>query len=303
MAITRHVYAYFENKTTKAGQTGLTDVTFTVKSVAHSNSAIAVVVNGVTGFEVGLGVYAVQVANMAPTTYDYIGYAVTASADVSSNAAPALRWDAAEAHLTEFAYLDAAISSVAAAVWNVLTSTLTGAGTIGKALADLTASGVATAASIWAYATRTLTSTTAQTAAAQAGSDLAITKYLGYSATLTGVTIPADWTAIVLTAETNLTPDDSAALLQVRESNPGVAGDGAIYVSGAAAGALASGASLTVDQPNGTIVITLTASLTSALTACRATYDIKILSASAEPTKPVSSAAFVVSPTETKAIT
>src|SRR5574337_692103 len=101
MTINRHVYAYFEDSTAKTGKTGLADVTFTVKSVKHADSTITTVVNGVVGFEVGLGIYAVLVSGMDYTTYDYLGYAVTASTAVTSKAVPALRWDAAEAHDTE----------------------------------------------------------------------------------------------------------------------------------------------------------------------------------------------------------
>lgn len=111
MTITKHVYAYFENSTTKIGQTGLTDVTFYVASVRHSDSAVATVVNGTVGFEVIRGTYAVLVPNMDLETYDYIGVAQTASTAVISKAAPLLRWDAAESHDTELANLDAAIST------------------------------------------------------------------------------------------------------------------------------------------------------------------------------------------------
>ena len=111
MTITKHVYAYFEDSTSKIGKTGLADVAFYIKSVKHSDSAIAVVVNGTVGFEVGYGIYGIQVAGMDLETYDYVGAAQTASTAVSSKSVPMLRWDAAESHDTELSNLDASVSS------------------------------------------------------------------------------------------------------------------------------------------------------------------------------------------------
>ena len=132
-------------------------------------------------------------------------------------------------------------SSIATAVWGAAARTLT-AGTItaadvwGYVTRTLTSSGAggATAQEVWEYGTRSLTSTAAQVAAAVAGNALVVTSGVTFAGTISNLTIPTTWTKIYLTAKTSAQQDDSIALLQIVESNPGTVTDGLLYVNGAA---------------------------------------------------------------------
>jgi hypothetical protein len=179
-----------------------------------------------------------------------------------------LRIDYTENRVTEFGRLDAAISNVAAAVWT--------------------------------YVTRTLTSTSAQTSAAQAGANLAVTKHLDYAATLTGITIPVAWTQITMTVKRDKRQTDAAgSLLQITVSNPAAGTDGVLYVNTSAATvAQRTQASLTPNQGTSTVAIAIDDPLTDVLTAGNYTYDLRVETATAS-TKPVDSASFSVSETET----
>lgn len=166
--------------------------------------------------------------------------------------------------------LPGAIAGVAAAVWGYTTRTLT-------SLSALVAS---IAAAVWAYATRTLTSTAAVTTAAVTGSALTITRAATYSATLSGLTISASWTALYLTIKRSKKSLDSGAVLQIVVSNPAAAAtDGALYVEGAAATATQrTQAGLTVDQAAGTVTIAIADDLAYALAEHTSVYyDVKEL--------------------------
>lgn len=133
-----------------------------------------------------------------------------------------------------------------------------------------------TAAAIWAYVTRTLTSTAAAVAAAMTGDDLTVTRAVTFSATITGLTISATWTKIYFSVKRSPGQPDSDALIQIVETNPGVGTDGLLYLDGAAA-VTAAQASLTVDQALGTIIILITDDATAALpdTDVTYSYDLK----------------------------
>lgn len=136
-------------------------------------------------------------------------------------------------------------------------------------------------ADVWAYATRTLTSTAASTTAAVSGSTLTITAATTYSATLTGLTIPADWLDMWFTVKDDDSKADSASVVQIHKSNPAdAANDGLVYLNGAA-GTKADG-SLTVDQAAGTVAIRIEATATDDLTRqSGAGYDVKVQSTAA----------------------
>lgn len=244
---TRNVYAYFENSTTKIGQTGLGDVAFYIKSVKHSDSAIAVVVNGTVGFEVGYGVYGVQVADMDLETYDYVGAAQTASTAVTSKAVPMLRWDAAESHDAELAGLS---------TFDPATDTIT--------LATLAAAAITSA---------------------QQGVEVSIIKYVDYSHDFDGLTISASWTKMWVTIKRNKLEADDQAVLQLVVTNTAAGDtDGVLYVMQAAASvAQRTQGSLTVDQAAGTVVMALVDDLTAVLTGPdkgNYYFDVKQLTAS-----------------------
>lgn len=278
MTITKHVYAYFEDSTSKAGKTGLADVAFYIKSVKHSDSAIAVVVNGTVGFEVGYGIYGVQVAGMDLETYDYIGAAQTASTATTSKAAPLLRWDAAESHDAELANLDAAISSrstLAAGaemdlvggavddVWDELIAGHVGAGSVGAVLNAAGAAGDPWSTQLpGAYPAGSAGRLIGDNAAAiealrisnaavlvslttgPAGLPYTIYTHAAAIITLTGLPSISGYEKLWFTIKRNKASDDTEALIHVEVSDPPAGTDGLIYVNGA--GATNTDAAITV---------------------------------------------------------
>lgn len=171
---------------------------------------------------------------------------------------------------TRLANLDAAVSSrstlTAADVWGYATRTLT----------SLSALLSSIAAAIWAYASRTLTQPAASVLAAVTGSTLNVVKSRTYDATLTGLTIQAAWTGVKFTAKTDAREPDSASLLQLVVSNPAApTTDGALYVQGAAATpAQRLQGSLVVDQAAGTVALHLQDDLTALLALFDGRYDL-----------------------------
>lgn len=162
---------------------------------------------------------------------------------------------------TRLANLDAAVSSrstlTAADVWGYATRTLT----------SLSALLSSIAAAVWAYASRTLTQPAASVLAAVTGSTFNVVKSRTYDATLTGLTIQAAWTGVKFTAKTDAREPDADSLLQVTVSNPAApTTDGVLYIQGAAATpAQRLQGSLVVDQAAGTVALHLQDDLTAML--------------------------------------
>lgn len=137
----------------------------------------------------------------------------------------------------------------------------------------LTSGSAPTTTEIWTAATRTLTSPTpgSTTPPAVSGTTLSIKKAVSFDVDVTGMTIPANWTKIYWTVKTNTSVADSGAVLQVVITNGGDAGDGLIYLNGAANTGHEDEASLTVDQPGGTITISITDDYTAEVSAATPT--------------------------------
>jgi len=129
---------------------------------------------------------------------------------------------------------------------------------------------------VWTSPTRTLTSSVAETIDTMTGSNIEITAGATYSHTWSGLTIPATWTAIYWTVQTSDANADTSAIAQVRVSNPAAGTDGLLRLNGAA-GTAAHG-SLVVDQPNGTVTLTLADNASINLSPWKGIpYDVKVL--------------------------
>jgi hypothetical protein len=190
-------------------------------------------------------------------------------------------------------------AELADAVWDEATSGHLVAGTTGKALGDAGAAG-----DPWTAATRTLTSSAAATVAAMSGSALVVTKSVTYGATISGLTIPASWKAIYLTAKASTSLADSAAQIQIQESVAGT-GDGLLYIHGntaAEAGLAAADASLTVSQAAGTIAIVIDDEATAELVAGTYSYDVKCLLADGTSQQLSGAATFTVQDAVTETV-
>jgi len=128
----------------------------------------------------------------------------------------------------------------------------------------------------------TLPSTTAQASAASESGAIAAVAYATLSETVSGLSIPADWTKCIFTVKADLDDADSAALIQIVESNPGVAADGLLYLNGddpTEESLTAADGSLTVDQSAQTVAIYLTDEAMAVLGFFGGFYDIKTVDA------------------------
>ena len=146
---------------------------------------------------------------------------------------------------------------------------------IRSAVGPAASSGGATAADVWAYAFRTLTSTAAETANAIMGSDLTITRSVTFSATITGVSFPALWEKVYFTVKESNYHPDVQSVIQVMRYN-GAGNDGLIRLNKGAA--TAAQGSLTANSSAGTVTISLTNAATAQLYAGNYVYDLKFIS-------------------------
>lgn len=135
-------------------------------------------------------------------------------------------------------------------------------------------SGGATAADVWSYAYRTLTSTAVETASTMAGSDITITRSVTFSATVTGISFPALWEKVYFTVKENNVHPDVQAVIQVFKYN-GSGNDGLIRLNKGAA--TAAQGSLTANSSAGTVTITLTDDATVQLYYGNYVYDLKFI--------------------------
>jgi len=125
-----------------------------------------------------------------------------------------------------------------------------------------------------------------QVAASNAG-HLTITAARTFNEPVTGLTIPATWVTALWTLKADASRADTAALVQLRETNPAALTDGLVRLNGAAVASpltAASGA-LTVTQASGRIDIYLTDELTALLDdATGLGWDVKFIDAAGDST-------------------
>lgn len=136
---------------------------------------------------------------------------------------------------------------------------------------------IASTAAIQAVTDLIDTSAVTVTASNNAG---LLTVYRGvtFAATVSGLTISASWTKVYLTVKTDLGLADTAATIQVIETNPGAGTDGLLYLNGAAPvnPITYADAALTVTQAAGTVAIALSDNLTAQLArGARLHWDLK----------------------------
>lgn len=142
-----------------------------------------------------------------------------------------------------------------------------------------------------------------QVAASNAG-HLTITAGLTFDESVTGLTIPADWVSAIWTLKANVRDADTAALVQLRVTNPGAGGDGLQRVNGVAPAApiTAAAGELTVNQAGGAITIYQTDELTALLAAAvDLGWDVKFIDAGGDSSGQRGTADVVL--TETRATT
>ncbi len=125
-----------------------------------------------------------------------------------------------------------------------------------------------------------------QVAASSAG-HLTITAGLTFSEAVTGLTIPADWVTAIWTLNHSELQADTAAVIQLRVSNPADGDDGLQRLNGAtvAVPITAADGTLTVTQASGRIDIYLTDEMTALLSkATGLGWDVKFIDADDDST-------------------
>ena len=125
-----------------------------------------------------------------------------------------------------------------------------------------------------------------QVAASSAG-HLIITAGLTFDEAVTGLTIPADWTTAIWTLKHNAAQADTAAVIQLRVSNPADGDDGLQRLNGVAVAVpiTAADGTLTVEQSVGRIGLYLSDELTVLLSkATGLGWDVKFIDADGDST-------------------
>lgn len=131
--------------------------------------------------------------------------------------------------------------------------------------------------------------------------DLNLYSGITFAETVSGLSIPSNWTKIYFTAKKKLADTDSMALVQILKSNPPDPGDGLLYLDGGVPITPTDGA-MTVDQAGGTIDIDLTDDATAVLEIIQsATYDIKCITSDPKSYR-LRGGNFIVALTETMAL-
>jgi hypothetical protein len=151
-------------------------------------------------------------------------------------------------------------------------------------VADVT-DAVPTTAEIWANATRTLTQTAAEVAAAVAGSTITITRGDTLSASLTGLGSNTGYVSIDFTVKYDKSDSDNDAILRIRKNASGLT-DGLLRLNQAAlvAPVVAADGSITVDSATA-LTIALAARATDDLPAVDGCYyDIQLIFAASVQT-------------------
>lgn len=164
------------------------------------------------------------------------------------------------------------------------------------ALNDPTAAAVA--AAVWTYATRTLTQTSQQIAAAIDGSTITVHRGDHFSEQLTDLgAIPVDRTKFWFTVKTDPENDaDTASILQVEET------DGLLYLNGAAASDDALASVVIDDEATGDVTLTIKDTVTADLgKTIGISYDFQYLDVDGNATT-LASGTFVVNVDVTRAV-
>lgn len=111
--------------------------------------------------------------------------------------------------------------------------------------------------------------------------ELTIKRSATFTATVSGLTIPSDWLAVIWTVKGAASDDDDDAVCQVRVSNPAELTDGLQRIDGGLPTGLsltAADGSATVNQPGGSVALALKAAATAVLDPRGdGVWDLKVL--------------------------
>ena len=141
------------------------------------------------------------------------------------------------------------------------------------------------AATLWSYATRTLTQSAVQVADAVSGATISILRGDTLTASITGLGALTDYVTLDFTVKIDKTAADTTAVIRVRKNLSGLT-DGLLTLNGATASTAAWGSITIDDLAAGDITITLSASATRLLVPSnqQVPYDIQMITATAVQT-------------------
>ncbi len=235
--------------------TGKTGLTPTV-TISKNGGAFAAPVGEVT--EIGNGWYALAGhATDRDTLGDLLIHAGSAGADPVDDRYLVVPWDPFDTNSLGLAYVNTMPARILVTAITAYAGT---PGTVGYLLSllaglDFTAVNLVTASN---------------------AGEITIKRTLTLAAVVSGLTIPADWTACYWTVKRSTDHADVAALIQILVSNPPDAEDGLLTLVGAAPDDNSAG-SIVVNQALGTVTIALDAASTAALEdAVELVWDVKV---------------------------
>ena len=182
----------------------------------------------------------------------------------------------------------------------ILDSTITdaiSAASVSAAAVTKIQSGLATPASAWSYATRTLTQSAASVAAAVAGTTITIYRGDTMSASLTGLGSMASVSKLYFTVKFKESDADSKSVIQIERTA------GLMYIAGTAG--TAGNGTLTIDDSSaGNVTVTLTAAETAKLEKyAKYYYDVQIVRSTGTIVSTMTTGTFVVSEDYTRTVT
>lgn len=131
---------------------------------------------------------------------------------------------------------------------------------------------------------------------------LTITAALTFGTQITGLAVPSDWETALWTLKADASKADTAALVQLRVTNPAALTDGLQRLNGAAVASplTAASGSLTVTQASGRIDIYLTDEATALLGAATGLgWDVKFIDAAGDSTGQRGTAEIALTETKT----
>lgn len=264
-------------KTTGAAASGETTISFTSGPIIVKNTdVIDIMVDGLAGDTSVGGIVRIAYYNFSVFQSSDTVANVTTVATVTNGVTVTTNNDKTGYSLT---VTPPTANAIADQVWDEINATHAIAGSTGANLTTAASASGATPASLWAYASRTLTQTAAAVTAAIAGSDITILRGDTVTIALTGLGALTGYVSLDWTVKADVNDVDAAALLRVRKNASGLS-DGLITINGATA-TTAAQASITIDDAAlGNITITLTDDCTAQLSPRRGlVYDVQMITA------------------------
>jgi hypothetical protein len=132
------------------------------------------------------------------------------------------------------------------------------------------------AAAVWSYVVRTLTWSIASLHTALSGTDIEIDRGDTFLLSLTNLGSMAGWTKVWFTVKHDKDDTDAQSIIQLVESNPGVATDGLLWIEGAVPALVTNGSITMVNAVTGDIDLRVEAVEMAKLVDCgNFYYDIQ----------------------------